>query len=110
MLAGISLGQADAGGRASLIFGSSWKTCLVTVTLLAAPAYALLAWAFRRMAPTDLKLAGLLAGITAGSTGALIYALHCPETSPAFLLLWYGLAITFAAIAGRLVGPLALRW
>lgn len=110
VLAGISLGQADAGGRASLIFGSSWKTCLVTVTLLAAPAYALLAWAFRRMAPTDLKLAGLLAGITAGSTGALIYALHCPETSPAFLLLWYGLAITFAAIAGRLVGPLALRW
>jgi hypothetical protein len=62
------------------------------------------------MAPTDLKLAGLLAGITAGSTGALIYALQCPETSPAFLLLWYGLAIAAAGAAGRAAGPLVLRW
>ena len=109
-LAVISLGQADAPAREALVFGSSWKTCLVTVTLLAIPVYALLAWAFRRMAPTDLKLAGLLAGLTAGSTGALVYSLHCPETSPAFLLLWYGSGIAVAGAAGRAAGPLALRW
>ena len=94
----------------ALIFGSSWQVCLLSVSLLSVPVYALLAIAFRQLAPTDLKLTGLLAGVASGSTAALVYALHCPETSPAFLLIWYGLGISFAGLAGRAAGPLLLRW
>lgn len=110
ILAGAALASTPAAGIQSLIFGSSWQLCLLSVSLLSVPVYGVLALAFRRLVPTDLKLTGMLAGLASGSTAALVYALHCPETSPAFLLIWYGLGITVAALAGRAAGPLLLRW
>lgn len=110
ILAGAALASTPATGTYALIFGSSWQLCLLSVSLLSVPVYGVLALAFRRLTPTDLKLTGLLAGLAAGSTAALVYALHCPETSPAFLLIWYGLGITIAGLAGRAAGPLLLRW
>lgn len=110
ILAAIALGSTPADGTRALIFGSTWQTCLLGVSLLSVPIYAALILAFRRLAPTDLKLTGLLAGLASGSTAALVYALHCPETSPAFLLIWYGVGIVVAGLAGRAAGPLLLRW
>lgn len=110
LLAAMALGTASPGATDALIFGSSWQTCLLSVSLLSVPVYGALVLAFRRLAPTDLKLTGLLAGLASGSTAALVYALHCPETSPAFLLIWYGLGILIAGLAGRAAGPLLLRW
>lgn len=110
ILAAIALGSTPAAATKALIFGSSWQSCLLSVSLLSVPIYAALILAFRRLAPTDLKLAGLLAGLASGSSAALVYALHCPETSPVFLLVWYGLGIVVAGLAGRAAGPLLLRW
>ena len=110
VLAAVALASAPAGEAHALIFGSSWQMCLASVSLLAVPVYGLLAVAFRGLMPTDLKLTGLLAGLASGSTAALTYALHCPETSPAFLVIWYGLGIAIAGLAGRAAGPLLLRW
>lgn len=110
ILAACALASAPASGAHALIFGWSWQVCLASVSLLSVPVYAGLVLAFRRLAPTDLKLTGLLAGLAAGSTAALVYALHCPETSPAFLFIWYGLGITIAGLSGRAAGPLLLRW
>jgi hypothetical protein len=109
-LAAIALASAPAGATHALIFGSSWQVCLLSVSLLSVPVYAMLVMAFRRLAPTDLKLTGLLAGLASGAMAALVYALHCPETSPAFLLIWYGLGIIAAGFSGRIAGPLLLRW
>lgn len=110
ILAAIGLGNAPAVATRAMIFGSSWQTCLLSVSLLSVPVYAAVVLAFRRLAPTDLKLTGLLAGLASGSTAALAYALHCPESSPAFLLIWYGSGIVIAGLAGRAAGPLLLRW
>lgn len=110
ILAAIALGSTPAAATHALIFGSSWQTCLLSVSLLSVPVYGTLILAFRRLAPTDLKLTGLLAGLASGSTAALAYALHCPESSPAFLLVWYGSGIVIAGLAGRAAGPLLLRW
>lgn len=110
ILAAGALASAGSGQTRTLIFGSSWQLCLLGVTLLAVPVYAMLCLALRRLAPTDLKLSGLLAGLAAGSTAALVYALHCPEKSPAFLVIWYGLGIVIAGLSGRAAGPLLLRW
>ena len=110
LLAALALFRVEEGARHALVFGSSWQTCLVSVSLLSIPVYALLVRAFRSLAPTDLKLAGMLAGFASGATAALVYSLHCPETSPAFLLIWYGLGILIAGLAGRAAGPLLLRW
>lgn len=110
LLAALFLARAPESAREQLVFGDTWQTCLTSVTLLAVPVFIALLWAFRRLAPTDLKLAGTLAGAASASTSALVYALHCPETSPAFVLTWYGLAIIAATIGGRLFGPRLLRW
>lgn len=110
ILAAVALASAPTSETHALIFGSSWQFCLLSVSLLSVPVYGVLAVTFRRLAPTDLKLAGFLAGIAAGATAGLVYALHCPETSPAFLLIWYGLGITAAGLAGRAAGPFVLRW
>ncbi len=110
ILAVAALGSTPAAGTHALIFGSSWQLCLLSVSPFSVPVYGIVAFALRRLAPTDLKLTGLLAGLASGSTAALVYALHCPETSPAFLFIWYGLGIIIAGLAGRAAGPLLLRW
>lgn len=109
-LAGVALLGTPPAATHALIFGSTWQICLLSVSLLSVPVYGVLALAFRRLAPTDLKLTGMFAGVAAGSTAALVYALHCPETSPVFLLVWYGLGITIAGLVGRAAGPFLLRW
>ncbi len=110
LLAALALVRTGEAGRSALIFGSSWKTCIVSVSLLSVPSFALLTRAFRKLAPTDLKLTGMLAGFASGGIAALVYALYCPETSPAFLFTWYGLGIVAAGMAGRAAGPLLLKW
>jgi hypothetical protein len=110
LLAAVALARAPAEARSALIFGPMWRACLLSVTLFSAPVFGLLVWAFRRLAPTDLKLAGMLAGLASGTTAALVYAFHCPETSPAFVLVWYGIGIGITSFAGRLAGPFLLKW
>lgn len=110
LLAVLAVVRTDEGERQALLFGSSWQQCIVSVSLLSVPTFALLVRALRKLAPTDLKLSGMLAGFASGAVAALVYALYCPETSPAFLLLWYGLGILAAGLAGRAAGPLLLKW
>lgn len=91
-------------------FGSTWQTCLLAIIGLSLPVLLAVGWAFRRLAPTNLRLAGLLAGLTSGSAAALVYALFCPETTATFLACWYSLGILAAGLIGLLCGPRLLRW
>ncbi|MDT7531192.1 DUF1109 domain-containing protein [Sphingopyxis sp. SE2] len=84
------------GVREQLWLGSTWQTCLVAITISSVPVLLGVAWAFKRLAPTRLRLAGLLVGVTSGSTVAVVYALFCPETTATFLASWYTAGI-FAA-------------
>lgn len=90
--------------------GSTWQTCLLAIVGSSIPVLAGIAWAFRRLAPTDLRLAGLLAGLAAGSAGAVAYGLFCPETTAPFLASWYTLGIGAAGLIGLVAGPRLLRW
>lgn len=91
-------------------FGTTWQTCLISISLLSLPVLAGVTWAFRRLAPTNLRLAGFLAGVTSGSTAAVLYALYCPETTASFLVSWYSLGIAAAGLIGWVLGPRLLRW
>lgn len=96
--------------RDQALLGSTWQTCVTAIAGLSLPALAGIAWAFRRLAPTNLRLAGLLAGLASGSAAAVVYALFCPETTAAFLATWYTLGIVGAGLIGLVVGPRLLRW
>lgn len=90
--------------------GISWRVCSMRVLTLSAPIFAGLIWSFRKLAPTNLRLAGFVAGLASGACAATLYGLHCPEASAAFVLTWYTLGMLLAGLFGALVGPRLLRW
>lgn len=103
---------ATMSARDSTAFwmGSSWWQCPAYVVALALPVFVGLIWAMARLAPTRLGAAGAAAGLVSGGTGASVYALHCAETSPGFILLWYSLGLAAATVLGAVTGPRLLRW
>ena len=106
----LMLWNAAPAERPSLLFGQTWRDCLVNVSVLALPALALALWALRGMAPTRLVLAGAAAGLFAGAAGAFAYAFHCPELELPFLGAWYVAGMLMPAVVGALLGRLLLRW
>ena len=84
--------------------------CLLSIPVMAIVPFAVIVWAVRNAAPTNLLRTGALAGLVAGGIGAMAYSLHCPNDSLPFVAFWYGGAIVFCALAGAALGPRLLRW
>jgi hypothetical protein len=106
----IELQSTPSYSWADLLFGSTSFECITAIAIAGIPVFASLVLAFRALAPTRLSLAGFLAGLCAGATGSMAYALYCRETSAAFLLVSYTPGILIPALAGALAGPRLLRW
>ncbi|MEJ8835366.1 DUF1109 domain-containing protein [Ramlibacter sp. AN1133] len=96
--------------RPALLWGSTWRTCVFNIGLMATPFFLAALLALRSLAPTRPMLAGAVAGATAGGAGAAVYALHCPELGAPFLAVWYVLGIALPAALGALAGRSLLRW
>ncbi|MCB4767637.1 DUF1109 domain-containing protein [Ancylobacter sp. Lp-2] len=92
------------------LVGHNAVFCLSLVTLMGAPVLAATLFALKRGAPEHPAWAGAAGGALAGSLGAALYALHCVDDSPLFVLTWYGLAIGFMTAAGALIGRRTLSW
>lgn len=92
-----------------LLGANAWR-CLATVPVLSVLPLAAGLVALSRGAPLSPAAAGAAAGLTAGASGALVYALVCPDDSPLFLALWYGIAVALVSGAGALAGRRFLRW
>ena len=84
--------------------------CLFCIPFLAIIPFALLIWALRKGAPTDLRRNGAVAGLVAGAIGATVYSFSCPSDSWLFVFLGYGAAVALCSIIGAQVGPRFLRW
>lgn len=110
LLAAISLAFAPISHWDSMIVGDRWLECLLSIPVIAIVPFAVIIWALRRMAPTDLVRAGALGGLVAGAVSATGYALHCSDDSLPFVALWYGGTIAICTAAGALLGPRLLRW
>ncbi|HEY6516465.1 MAG TPA: DUF1109 domain-containing protein [Steroidobacteraceae bacterium] len=102
--------SAAPAGRLALWLGHTWKVCSPLILLLAAPIYAALVVAIRKLAPTRPALTGAAAGFLAGALAATLYGLHCPEQAAAFVASWYTLGITAATALGGIIGARLLRW
>lgn len=109
-LAAVVLIGAAPAERVVLLFGRTWNSCPFNIALLSAPFFVGAFWAMKGLAPTRPAVAGGFAGLMAGAAGALVYCLHCPEMSPAFLGTWYLLGMAIPAAAGAILGPRLLRW
>ena len=95
---------------AARLIGTNSKVCLASIPVIAAPVLVAALIALRRGAPTRPAIAGAVAGLAAGGLGATLYAAHCIDDSPLFVMAWYLPAIALVAGVGALAGVRVLRW
>lgn len=92
------------------LIGKNWWYCMAVIpTLAIVPLLAFLT-ALKRAAPADPGLAGALAGLAAGGIAATLYASHCTDDSPLFVITWYSLAIGLVTVVGYFAGRRWLAW
>lgn len=96
--------------RMPALLGQSWRSCPLSIALIASPVFVAALLALRQLAPTRPAAAGAAAGALAGGAGAAIYALHCVELTLPFLAVWYVLGMLIPVLAGAWLGPRLLRW
>jgi hypothetical protein len=110
VVAAFSLALAPSVHWSGMVAGRDWLECILSIPLIAIVPFAMLVWAVRRAAPTDLARTGALVGMVAGCLSAAGYALHCVDDSVPFVALWYGGTIALCTFAGWTLGPRLLRW
>ena len=96
--------------RMPSLLGQTWRTCSLSIGLMALPVLVAALLALRGWAPTRPALAGAVAGALAGGVGAAIYAMHCVELTPPFLAVWYVIGMLVPVTAGAVLGKYILRW
>jgi hypothetical protein len=101
---------APPGVRGAMLLGHTWRTCPFNIALLSLPALGAMLWAMRGLAPTRPTLAGAATGLLAGTIGALVYCLRCPEVHVPFWAAWYPLGMALPAAIGGVLGRSVLRW
>jgi hypothetical protein len=104
------IAAAPPGVRMGLVMGHSSRLCPWFVLAASLAPFAGLVWAVRGLAPTRLRMAGLVIGLAAGGMGAFAYALHCDEMAAPFLAIWYSLGVAGAGLFGWLTAPRLLSW
>lgn len=110
LLAAVALLGAPAEGRVPLLLGGSAMACPVSIAMISSPLLVAFAWALRGLAPTRLRWTGAAGGLAAGSLGALVYTLHCPELAAPFIATWYVIGILIPTCVGAWLGPRLLGW
>jgi hypothetical protein len=110
VLAGIALLATPPEAHLRMILGGSAAQCPFLIALIGVPVFIAYLWILRSFAPTHLRLAGAAAGFAAGSLGALVYSLHCPELAAPFVGIWYLLGMLIPMTIGASLGPRLLRW
>jgi hypothetical protein len=92
------------------LIGKNWWICLTVIPALAIVPLAAFLAALRRAAPADPGVAGALAGLASGAIAATLYASHCTDDSPLFVITWYSIAIGLVTIVGYFAGRRWLAW
>jgi hypothetical protein len=110
LVAALSLAYTPSSHWNGKIFGDEWLECVISIPLIAIVPFAVIIWAVRQMAPTDLARTGAFVGLVAGCLSATGYAFHCADDSVPFFALWYGGTIALCTLAGWKLGPKLLRW
>ncbi|APE28538.1 NrsF family protein [Aurantiacibacter gangjinensis] len=90
--------------------GEAWQRCLTAMAVMSPVAFAGAIVAARWLAPTNLRRAGLVAGLFGGAVAMTAYAPYCLGSSMLYVAVFYILPILTMAGLGWLLGPRLLRW
>jgi hypothetical protein len=92
------------------LIGSNSLACMMAIPLLSLPLLAAALIGLRHGAPARPAVAGAVAGLLSAGLAATLYASHCTDDSPLFVVTWYSIATAFVAAIGALVGSKVLRF
>ena len=106
----VELAALPSTAWAGRLVGSNALVCLTAIPAFAVAPLAAVLMVLRAGAPASPALAGAAAGLLAAAAGAALYAFHCFDDSPLFVVTWYALAAVPVVIVGAIVGRRLLRW
>ena len=92
------------------LIGSNSRICLTAIPLMSLPLLAAALIGLRHGAPTRPAIAGAIAGLLSAGLAATLYASHCTDDSPLFVVTWYTIATALVAAVGALVGSKVLKF
>ena len=92
------------------LVGNNSRACMTAIPLLSLPLLAGALVGLRHGAPTRPAMAGAVAGMLSAGLAATLYASHCTDDSPLFVMTWYSIATALVAAIGALVGSKVLRF
>jgi hypothetical protein len=111
LLMGIVAGfTGDRAAASAALNGYGTFDCPIAIATLSIPLFIASFWAMRQFAPTQLTLAGGVAGLFSGAVAATIYALHCVGYHPTYVAVWYSVGMLIPGIVGAALGRSLLRW
>jgi hypothetical protein len=92
------------------LIGHNSRVCMTAIPLLSLPVLAAALIGLRHGAPARPALAGAVAGMLSAGLAATLYAAHCTDDSPLFVVTWYTIATALVAAIGALAGSRLLRF
>jgi hypothetical protein len=92
------------------LVGNNSRACMTAIPLISLPLLAGALYGLRHGAPTRPAVAGAVAGMLSAGLAATLYASHCTDDSPLFVMTWYSIATALVAAIGALVGSKVLRF
>lgn len=90
--------------------GTNALLCITAIPALSAVPLATLLVLMRSAAPASPSQAGAIIGALAAAVGATVYATHCFDDSPLFVVTWYTAGALPVVALGALLGHRVLRW
>jgi hypothetical protein len=92
------------------LVGHNWRVCMTSIPVMSMPLLAGSLIGLRHGAPSRPAIAGAIAGMMSAGLAATLYASHCTDDSPLFVITWYSIATAAVAAIGALTGSRVLRY
>jgi hypothetical protein len=92
------------------LIGNNSRICMTAIPIMSLPLLAGALIGLRHGAPARPALAGAIAGLISAGLAATLYAAHCTDDSPLFVVTWYSIATALVVAVGALAGAKLLRF
>ena len=92
------------------LIGHNSRACMTAIPLMSLPLLAGALYGLRHGAPARPAVAGAIAGLLSAGLAATLYASHCTDDLPLFVMTWYTVATALVTAIGALVGSRVLRF
>jgi hypothetical protein len=92
------------------LIGNNSRICMTAIPIMSLPILAGALIGLRHGAPSRPAITGAIAGLMSAGLAATLYAAHCTDDSPLFVVTWYSIATALVMAIGALAGAKVLRY